>query len=90
MENVVHPVQGSPNAQWLSAREALTLMWEGGLPMPAAAERGSRGDRHVSGSAGPELVFGLEGENEHAYPDREWVKMMVAVVVVVSGDGTLH
>jgi len=58
--------------------------------MPVEAGHGSRGDRRVSGSAGQELVFGLGDENGRAYPDRVWVKTMVAVVAVVSGDGTLH
>jgi len=93
MENAEHPVRClPPNAQRISVREAVALMWmwEGGLPMPAVAERGSRGDRCVSGSGGLELVFELGGENGRAYPDRVWVKMMVAVVVVVFGDGMLH
>ena len=57
--------------------------------MPPEAVRGNRGVQRGSVSTGSELWSGLGCENGRACLDRAWMKMMIAVVVIVS-DGTAH
>jgi len=57
--------------------------------VPSEAVRGNRGVQRESVSTGPELMFGLEGENGRACLDRAWARMMIGAVGIAF-DGTVH
>jgi hypothetical protein len=61
------------------------VVWEGEHLVAAGAQRGSCGVRRGSALAERELQIALESEKRRACPDRGWVKLTIAVVVVSGG-----